>query len=109
MKILLTGANGYIGMRLLPQLLALGHQVVCAVRDESRFSIDKEIREQIDVIEIDLLDAVVPNKIPIAIDVAYFLVHSMSSSTQDFDKKEEITALNFNAYMAQTLKFKKKC
>tara|TARA_R110000868_G_scaffold21640_12_gene89885 strand:+ start:31345 stop:32775 length:1431 start_codon:yes stop_codon:yes gene_type:complete len=102
MKILLTGANGYIGMRLLPQLLALGHQVVCAVRDESRFSIDKEIREQIDVIEIDLLDAVVPNKIPIAIDVAYFLVHSMSSSTQDFDKKEEITALNFNAYMAQT-------
>ena len=33
MKILLTGANGYIGLRLLPALLEAGHDVVCAVRD----------------------------------------------------------------------------
>ena len=102
MKILLTGANGYIGMRLLPQLLALGHKVVCAVRDESRLSVEDEIRSQIEVIELDLLDDVVSNKLPIDIDVAYFLIHSMSSSTHDFDKKEETTALNFNKYMAQT-------
>ena len=102
MKILLTGANGYIGMRLLPQLLELGHSVVCAVRDESRLSVDNEIRSQIEVIELDLLDDVVSNKLPSDIDVAYFLIHSMSSSTHDFDKKEETTALNFNKYMAQT-------
>ncbi|WP_273300069.1 NAD-dependent epimerase/dehydratase family protein, partial [Zunongwangia profunda] len=30
MRILLTGANGYIGMRLLPELLEQGHEVVCA-------------------------------------------------------------------------------
>ncbi len=102
MKILLTGANGYIGMRLLPELLQLGHQVVCAVRDESRLSIDKEMRSQIEVIEIDLLEDIIANKIPTDIDVAYFLVHSMSSSTHDFDKKEEITAHNFNSYMSQT-------
>ena len=102
MKILLTGANGYIGMRLLPQLLELGHSVLCAVRDESRLSVDNEIRSQIEVIELDLLDDVVSNKLPSDIDVAYFLIHSMSSSTHDFDKKEETTALNFNKYMAQT-------
>jgi uncharacterized protein YbjT (DUF2867 family) len=103
MKILLTGANGYIGMRLLPQLLELGHEIVCVVRDESRFSIDKDIREQIEVLEIDFLEDVAPNKIPKDIDAAYFLVHSMSSSTQNFDKKEAITAHNFNLYMAQTM------
>ncbi|WP_460503876.1 NAD-dependent epimerase/dehydratase family protein, partial [Hymenobacter agri] len=33
MKILLTGATGYIGQRLLPLLAAAGHDVVCLVRD----------------------------------------------------------------------------
>ena len=55
MKILLTGANGYIGMRLLPLLLEMGHSVICAVRDETRLSVDKETRAQIEVIEIDFL------------------------------------------------------
>ncbi|MDQ3395280.1 MAG: NAD-dependent epimerase/dehydratase family protein, partial [Bacteroidota bacterium] len=32
MKILLTGATGYIGKRLLPELIAQGHEVVCCVR-----------------------------------------------------------------------------
>jgi uncharacterized protein YbjT (DUF2867 family) len=102
MKILLTGANGYIGMRLIPQLLALGHQIVCAVRDKNRLSVDQETKEQLEIIELDLLEDVTPNKIPTDIDLAYFLIHSMSSSTHDFDKKEAITAHNFNAYMAQT-------
>ncbi len=102
MKILLTGANGYIGMRLIPQLLNLGHTVVCAVRDKNRLSVDQETKEQIQIIELDLLDDVTPNKIPNDIDLAYFLIHSMSSSTHDFDEKEAITAHNFNAYMAQT-------
>ena len=102
MKILLTGANGYIGMRLLPQLLELGHKVVCTVRDESRFSIEKEMRAQIEVVEIDFLKEVEKDKIPNNIDFAYFLIHSMSSSTKDFDEQEAITARNFNTYMART-------
>ncbi|MFW2377498.1 SDR family oxidoreductase [Cellulophaga baltica] len=102
MKILLTGANGYIGMRLLPQLLELGHEVVCAVRNERRLSVDKETRAQIEVIELDLLEDFSSGKIPKDIDIAYFLIHSMSSSTQDFDKQEAITAHNFNAYLAET-------
>lgn len=38
MKILLTGATGYIGKRLLPALVEKGHQVVCCVRDFNRFN-----------------------------------------------------------------------
>ncbi|MDO6807047.1 SDR family oxidoreductase [Zobellia galactanivorans] len=102
MKILLTGANGYIGMRLLPQLLEMGHEVVCTVRDETRFSIDKEIRAQIQVLEIDFLKEVDPSIIPKDIDAAYFLIHSMSSSVQDFDALEAQTAENFNIYLSHT-------
>ncbi|WP_276167902.1 SDR family oxidoreductase [Zobellia alginiliquefaciens] len=102
MKILLTGANGYIGMRLLPQLLDMGHEVVCTVRDEARFSIEKEMRAQIEVLEVDFLKEVEPFKIPKDINAAYFLIHSMSSSTQDFDAMEAKTAKNFNAYLSET-------
>ena len=38
MKILLTGATGYIGQRLLPVLVNQGHYVVCCVRDKQRFN-----------------------------------------------------------------------
>ncbi|WP_036152205.1 SDR family oxidoreductase [Maribacter forsetii] len=102
MKILLTGANGYIGMRILPQLLEMGHEIVCAVRDETRLSVDKETRQQIDVIEIDFLEEPKENVVPKDIDAAYFLIHSMSSSTQDFDEMEAKTAENFNKYVANT-------
>ena len=102
MKILLTGANGYIGMRLLPQLLEMGHDIVCAVRDETRLSVDKETRSQIEVIEIDFLEDPKENVVPQDIDAAYFLIHSMSSSTQDFDDMEAKTAENFNKYVSKT-------
>ncbi|SHI90474.1 Uncharacterized conserved protein YbjT, contains NAD(P)-binding and DUF2867 domains [Arenibacter nanhaiticus] len=102
MKILLTGANGYIGMRLLPQLMAMGHEVVCAVRDKKRFSINQDTFGAIDIIEIDFLEDYQPNSIPKDIDAAYYLIHSMSSSTSDFDEKEAISAKTFNRYMQGT-------
>lgn len=102
MRILLTGANGYIGMRLLPQLLALGHKVVCAVRDQKRLSVDKETMALIEVVEIDFLAEVAVEKMPKDLDVAFYLIHSMSSSTSDFDEKEAMSARNFNAYLDGT-------
>ena len=89
-------------MRVLPLLLDQGHQVVCAVRSADRLSVDKETKERIDIIEMDLLDEVKPDLIPKDIDVAYYLVHSMSSSTSDFSDKEQITANHFNTYMKET-------
>ncbi|WP_425235987.1 SDR family oxidoreductase [Ulvibacterium sp.] len=102
MKILLTGANGYIGMRLLPQLLDLGHKVVCAVRNENRLSIDTETKALVEIVEIDFLKEFQESLLPKDIDVAYYLIHSMSSSTVDFDEKEALSAKTFNTYMART-------
>ncbi len=102
MKILLTGANGYIGMRLLPCLLELGHEVVCVVRQEHRFAVDAGIRAKIKIIEIDFLAPLVPDIIPQDIHIAYYLIHSMSSSIVDFDEKEAIAARSFNSYLSTT-------
>jgi len=102
MKILLTGANGYIGMRLLPQLLELGHEIVCAVRDENRLSIDARTRKKVAVVEIDFLNESRWEVIPKDIDAAYYLIHSMAGSTTDFDTKEAIAAKNFNRHLSKT-------
>ena len=102
MKILLTGANGYIGMRLLPLLLEEGHEIVCVVRSASRLSLDKSIKEKIEIVEIDFLDEPKSGIIPTDIDAAYYLIHSLSASTSDFDEKEELSAKNFNIYLKDT-------
>lgn len=101
MKILLTGANGYIGMRLLPLLLNAKHEVVCAVRDAERLSIDKETRSQVSIIEIDFLDET-STELPKDIDVAYYLIHSMSTSTTDFDELEAKAARRFLELVQKT-------
>ena len=102
MRILVTGANGYIGMRLLPKLLEQGHEVVCAVRSKIRFTSIKELKKQVEVVELDFLeDKDAPEAIK-NIDVAYYLIHSMTASTKDFDEKEAAAAHNFNHMMAQT-------
>ena len=103
MKILLTGANGYIGKRVLPLLVEKGHDVVCCVRDKDRFSLGTlHDSPQITVLELDLLDE--PADIPeIAdIDAAYYLVHSMSDASDEFQKLEQRAAKNFVALIERT-------
>lgn len=99
MKILLTGANGYVGRRLLPELLAQGHEVVCCVRDKSRLGIDTINLANVSVWETDFLTTPLLENLPQNIDVAYYLIHSMSSSTDKFDVLEATAAQNFNIYM----------
>ena len=55
MKILLTGATGYIGKRLLPALLEAGHEVICCVRDKKRFDPANYGTDRVKVIETDFL------------------------------------------------------
>lgn len=102
MRILLTGANGYIGMRLLPQLIDQGHEVVCAVRNRDRFTSYKEIKDHVEIVEIDFVDHDSPPEKIKNIDVAYYLIHSMTATTNDFDKIEAQAAQNFNKMMSQT-------
>ncbi|MER3632673.1 MAG: DUF2867 domain-containing protein [Blastocatellia bacterium] len=101
MKILLTGSTGYIGKRLLPVLIELGHEVVCCVRDIKRFNPPESLREKITVIEVDLLDKESLANIPQDIDGAYYLVHSMSSS-DDYQDLEESCAANFRNALNNT-------
>lgn len=101
MKILLTGATGYIGKRLLPQLIKKGHHVVCCVRDISRFHPPTSLIKNITIIEVDLLINSSLDKIPDDIDIAYYLVHSMSSS-KDYSLLEERSAVNFREKISNT-------
>ncbi|OXG05062.1 uncharacterized protein YbjT (DUF2867 family) [Flavobacterium araucananum] len=95
MKILLTGATGYIGKRLLPLLLDRGHEVICCVRDKNRFYYDQEFEKSIKVIEVDFLNPKSLENIPDDIDVAYYLIHSMSGSASNYDELESISAHYF--------------
>ena len=104
MKILLTGATGYIGKRLLPRLVEDGHEVVCSVRDLDRFHPPNSIKSKISIIELDLLDEKTLKNIPKDIDGAFYLVHSMSAST-DYQTLEQKSAINFrNAISKTTIK-----
>lgn len=102
MKILLTGATGYIGQRLLPVLLKNGHEVFCCVRDKKRFDSEKYNTDKITVIEINFLEKETLQNIPKEIDIAYYLIHSMSSSIDKFEDLEELSAINFKNRMEET-------
>jgi uncharacterized protein YbjT (DUF2867 family) len=102
MKILLTGSTGYIAQRLLVVLLEQKHQIVCCVRDKTRFDKTKYAGFDIEVIEVDFLKKESLEIIPTDIDVAYYLMHSMSSSEQDFSEAEISTADNFKAIIERT-------
>ncbi len=102
MKILLTGTTGYIGKRLLPILLKEGHEVICCVRDKRRTDLSNFDGENIKIIQVDFLDEKSLDIIPKDIDVAYYLIHSMSVSTDDFDTLEEISANNFRNSIQKT-------
>lgn len=101
MHILLTGATGYIGKRLLPILVEEGHSVTCCVRDVDRFNPPQSIKQKIKVIQVDLLDKDSLEHIPKDIDGAYYLVHSMAASS-DYQTLEQESAINFRNALSKT-------
>jgi len=102
MKILLTGATGYIAQRLLPVLLENGHEVICCVRDKNRFNTKNYLTSNLSVIEADFLKAESLQQIPTDIDVAYYLIHSMSTQNVDFEDMEAVCATNFKKRIEET-------
>lgn len=90
MKVLVTGATGYVGGRLVPKLLERGHDVRVIVRDHHRLD-DVPWRDVVDIVEGDLVDQAAVARAVEGQDVVYYLVHSMSSAG-DFEKTERQVA-----------------
>lgn len=107
MRILLTGANGYIGKRLLPILVEAGHEIIACVRTPTSFEWKKGWEDQVSIYQIDFLEEMELARAPLEFDIAYYLIHSMSSSVDDFESLEEKSAKNFlkltNASQAQQI------
>ncbi len=93
-RILLAGATGYIGGRLLKALESAGYQVRCLARHPE--FLRSKVAPQTEVVAGDVLD---PSTLAVAlqgIHTAYYLVHSMGSAG-NFEEKDRRAANNFGA------------
>lgn len=95
MRVLVTGATGYIGGRLVPELLNAGHEVRVFVRSPVRLT-DVPWRDAVEVVVGDLHDAKTTADACADVDVAYHLVHSMSANG-GFEHLEVTAARNLAA------------
>jgi uncharacterized protein YbjT (DUF2867 family) len=95
MRILVTGATGYIGGRLAPRLVDAGHEVRILVRDAARVR-DVPWAKRVEVVTGDLSDAATLPAAFEGIDVAYYLVHAMGAGG-DFERTELTSARNVAA------------
>ena len=102
MRILITGATGYIGKRLIPILLNQGHNLICTVRDIARVEHLYPQEKNIEFIEADFLKADNLDSIPLNFDTAFYLIHSMTNSAKEFHELEERCAHNFKNALEKT-------
>ncbi|HWR99028.1 MAG TPA: NAD(P)H-binding protein, partial [Prolixibacteraceae bacterium] len=102
MKVLLTGCTGYIGKRLLQKLSESGHEVTCFVRNMERLIVPDSSNAVVKGYEIDLLKSIPEHLTSLDIDVAFYLVHSMSSSIGQFMEEEALSAQYFAGFIGKT-------
>jgi uncharacterized protein YbjT (DUF2867 family) len=93
MKILVTGTTGNIGAKLVPRLLAKGHQVTCIVRNPQK--LDRFHWPQVSILQADVLDIDHVRRAMPGIEVAYYLIHSMSGGKHHFIEHDTKAAHNF--------------
>lgn len=105
MNILLTGATGYIGKRLLQALLEQGNEVTCCVRDTTRFSIPAGYESKVNVLETSFCNRIDAPDCSAQFDIAYYLIHSLSTATEGYEQEELKTAEYFKL-LAEQLKCK---
>ncbi|MGO8871898.1 MAG: NAD(P)H-binding protein, partial [Acidimicrobiales bacterium] len=91
-RVLVTGATGYIGGRLVPRLLDRGALVRCVARDPRRLG-DRSWPGA-EIVQGDLADRTATERALDGIEVAYYLVHSMASGPT-FRERDRTIAQTF--------------
>ncbi|QUX30339.1 SDR family oxidoreductase [Nocardiopsis akebiae] len=91
-SVLVTGATGYIGGRLVPELLAAGYRVRCLARTPDKLR-DQPWRDRVEVVRGDVVSGEGLAEAFAGIDTAYYLVHSMSGG-RDFAGTDARAARN---------------
>lgn len=91
-KILVTGATGYIGGELVPELVARGYKVKVMVRTAS--PVHKKRWPSVEIVVADVLDYNKTNYALKGIDCAYYLIHSLHLA-DNFVEVDSIAAINF--------------
>lgn len=89
--LLVTGATGYVGGRLVPELLERGYSIRCIVRDPARLR-GLPWADRVDVVRGDVLD---PATLPPAMDgvhAAYYLIHSLHGGEEEFAERDRRAA-----------------
>ena len=91
-SVLLTGATGYVGGRLLPVLEAAGVRLRCLARHPEALA--SRVSRTTEVVAGDLLDPASLDRALTGIEVAYYLVHSMGAHG-DYRETDRAAARNF--------------
>lgn len=93
--VLVTGATGYIGGRLIPRLLEMDCRVRCLVRDPARLQ-GRPWQSAVAIAAGDVLDAASLTPAMQDVETAYYLVHSLAGGA-DFHERDMRAARNFSA------------
>src|SRR6201985_3539806 len=94
-RCLVTGASGYIGGRLVPELLAAGYTVRCMARDPGKLA-DRPWSDDVEVAVADVMDDSAVRRALQGVDVAYYLIHSLGTDAS-FEWRDRTAAHTFAA------------
>jgi uncharacterized protein YbjT (DUF2867 family) len=90
--ILVTGATGYVGGRLVPRLLEAGYRVCCLIRDPARAE-GRAWAKRVELVQGDMLDPQPLVAVMRGVDAVFYLVHSLGSGS-DFTERDTAAARN---------------
>ncbi len=93
LTVAVTGVTGYVGGRLVPELLAAGHRVRALARNPTRLR-GRPWHDDVEVVQADASDLVEIRAALAGADVAYYLIHSLGSGRR-FEARDRRTALTF--------------